>query len=498
MLKKTRQILAIISILMVTLLFLDFTGTVHTWFGWMAKIQFLPAVLALNLGVIVGLVALTLLFGRVYCSVICPLGIMQDAFAWLGKRSKTNRYAYSPAMNILRYTLLVLIIIAIVAGIGSFVALLAPYSAYGRIVQGILSPAWMWVNNLLAGWAETHNSYAFYTVDIWLKGGITLAVAIVTLVALAILAWRNGRTYCNTICPVGSILGILSRYSLFRPVIDTAKCNGCGLCARNCKSACIDSKTHTIDYSRCVTCFDCIGKCHKQAISYSMRRKDPVVALDTNTPGNGKADGSRRQFLTVAATMATAAAIKAEEKTVDGGLAVIADKKRPERKTKIVPPGAQGIKILTNHCTACQLCVSVCPNDVLRPSTDLDSLMQPESSYERGYCRPECTKCSEVCPAGAIIPITKADKSSIQIGHAVWVKENCIPLTDGVKCGNCARHCPVGAIKMVLSDPADKNSLRIPVVNTERCIGCGACENLCPSRPFSAIYVEGHERHRII
>ena len=247
MLKKTRQILAIISILMVTLLFLDFTGTVHTWFGWMAKIQFLPAVLALNLGVIVGLVALTLLFGRVYCSVICPLGIMQDAFAWLGKRSKKNRYAYSPAMNILRYTLLVLMIIAIVAGIGSFVALLAPYSAYGRIVQGILSPAWMWVNNLLAGWAETHNSYAFYTVDIWLKGGITLAVAIVTLVALAILAWRNGRTYCNTICPVGSILGILSRYSLFRPVIDTAKCNGCGLCARNCKSACIDSKTHTID-----------------------------------------------------------------------------------------------------------------------------------------------------------------------------------------------------------------------------------------------------------
>lgn len=498
MLKKTRQILAIISILMVTLLFLDFTGTVHTWFGWMAKIQFLPAVLALNLGVIVGLVALTLLFGRVYCSVICPLGIMQDAFAWLGKRSKKNRYAYSPAMNILRYTLLVLMIIAIVAGIGSFVALLAPYSAYGRIVQSILSPAWMWVNNLLAGWAEAHNSYAFYTVDIWLKGGITLAVAIVTLVALAILAWRNGRTYCNTICPVGSILGILSRYSLFRPVIDTAKCNGCGLCARNCKSACIDSKTHTIDYSRCVTCFDCIGKCHKQAISYSMRRKDPVVALDTNAPSNGKADGSRRQFLTVAATMATAAAIKAEEKTVDGGLAVIADKKRPERKTKIVPPGAQGIKNLTNHCTACQLCVSVCPNDVLRPSTDLDSLMQPESSYERGYCRPECTKCSEVCPAGAIIPITKADKSSIQIGHAVWVKENCIPLTDGVKCGNCARHCPVGAIKMVLSDPADKNSLRIPVVNTERCIGCGACENLCPSRPFSAIYVEGHERHRII
>ena len=146
----------------------------------------------------------------------------------------------------------------------------------------------------------------------------------------------------------------------------------------------------------------------------------------------------------------------------------------------------------------CQLCVSACPNQVLRPSADLRKLMQPEMSYERGYCRPECTKCSEVCPAGAIRPITKADKSSVQIGHAVWVKKNCIPLTDGVQCGNCARHCPTGAIQMVPSIPEDKDSPKIPVINVERCIGCGACENLCPARLFSAIYVEGHERHRII
>lgn len=498
MLKKIRQILAVISILMVTLLFLDFTGTVHAWFGWMAKIQFLPAVLALNVGVIIGLVALTLLFGRVYCSVICPLGIMQDGFALLGKKSKKNRYSYSAPKNILRYSLLVLMVAAIIAGIGSFVALLAPYSAYGRIVQSLLAPVWQWGNNLLAAWAETHDSYAVYTVDIWLKGGVTLAVAVITLIVLAILAWRNGRTYCNTICPVGSVLGLLSSYSLFRPVIDTSKCNSCGLCARNCKSACIDSKTHTIDYSRCVTCFDCIGKCHKHAISYTFRRGE-VAGIPAREEGKtAVSDGSRRQFLSVTALMAAGAAVKAQEKTVDGGLAVIADKQIPERKTKIVPPGAQGIRHLTSHCTACQLCVSVCPNGVLRPSADLESLMQPESSYERGYCRPECTKCSEVCPAGAIINIDKAEKSSIQIGHAVWVKANCIPLTDGVECGNCARHCPAGAISMVASDPAAEGSVKIPVVNTERCIGCGACENLCPSRPFSAIYVEGHERHRTV
>ena len=149
------------------------------------------------------------------------------------------------------------------------------------------------------------------------------------------------------------------------------------------------------------------------------------------------------------------------------------------------------------HCTACQLCVSECPNNVLRPSTNLETLMQPEMSYEDGYCRPECTRCSEVCPAGAIRPITVAEKSSTRIGHAVWIRKNCLPVADGVECGNCARHCPSGAILMVHMDANDDESPKIPVIDTERCIGCGACENLCPARPFSAIYVEGHERHGV-
>lgn len=207
---------------------------------------------------------------------------------------------------------------------------------------------------------------------------------------------------------------------------------------------------------------------------------------------------ARRSFLTGVGFLVGTTAVWAQEKKVDGGLAVILDKKIPDRTTPIVPPGAQGLRNMAAHCTGCQLCVSVCPNGVLRPSTKLATLMQPESSYERGYCRPECTKCSEVCPAGAILKITSADKSAIQIGHAVWVKENCVPLTDGVDCGNCARHCPTGAITMVPSDPEQPDSPKIPMVNVERCVGCGACENLCPARPFSAIYVEGHERHRTI
>jgi formate hydrogenlyase subunit 6/NADH:ubiquinone oxidoreductase subunit I len=311
-------------------------------------------------------------------------------------------------------------------------------------------------------------------------------------VVLAFLSWKNGRTYCNTICPVGTVLGFFSRFSLLKPVIDTDKCNGCGLCARNCKAACIDSKNHAIDYSRCVVCLDCIDKCKQGAIKYVPRKKSTATCETENV------DNGRRAFMTASAIAATASVVKAQEKKLDGGLATIVNKEKPLRETPIVPPGALSAKNFAQHCTACQLCVQVCPNQVLRPSTGLMNMMQPEVSYERGYCRPECTKCSEVCPAGAIRPIDRAEKSSIQVGHAVWVEKNCIVNTDNVSCGNCARHCPTGAIQMVPKDANDPKSLKIPVINTERCIGCGACENLCPSRPFSAIYVEGHEVHKEI
>lgn len=497
MLRKIRVALAAVFFTLITLLFLDFTGTLHSWFGWMAKIQFLPALLALNIAVLVFLVVLTLLFGRIYCSVICPLGVMQDIIAWLGKKRKKNRYSYSPAKQVLRYAVLFAYILIVIAGIGSIAAFFAPYSAFGRIASNLLAPVYAIGNNLLAYFAERAGSYMFYSTDIWIKSLPTFIIAIVTFVVLAFLAWRGGRTYCNTICPVGSVLGFLSKYSWFKPVIDSSKCGGCSLCERNCKSSCINSKECTIDYSRCVACMDCISKCKRGAISYVHVSKDVLDKTVACNDGKSSGNAGRRNFIAATAVLATTA-LRAQEDKVDGGLAVIADKKAPKRLTKIVPPGALSIAYFEQHCTGCQLCVSACPNGVLRPSTGLADMIQPHSSYERGYCRPECTKCSQVCPAGAIRPLDVADKSSVQIGRAVWVKENCIPLTDGKSCGNCARHCPVGAIRMVWSNPQDKNSLKIPVVNTERCIGCGACENLCPARPFSAIYVEGNEVHRTI
>ena len=354
----------------------------------------------------------------------------------------------------------------------------------------------------------------FYSTEVWIKSLPVFAIAVVTFAVIAVLSWKWGRTYCNTICPVGTVLGVLAKYSWFKPVFDKSKCGGCTLCEKNCKAACINTAERSIDYSRCVACGECMEVCKKGAISYRhLSEVEMTVAISvaaqtvtaTKTVRAAKKAADRAKsdaFIAATAVVASSSVLKAQQTKVDGGLATILDKKVPARKTPIVPPGAMSLKNMAQHCTGCQLCVSACPNGVLRPSTALDTLMQPESSYERGYCRPECNRCSEVCPAGAIRPISVEDKSSTQIGHAVWVKENCIIVSEGVSCGNCARHCPVGAIKMVPMPTENKVSnkmlVRIPAIDQERCIGCGACENLCPSRPFSAIYVEGHQVHKTI
>ena len=487
MLRKIRTILAAVFFVLITLLFLDFTGTLHHWLSWMAKIQFLPAVMALNVVVVVVLIALTLVFGRIYCSVICPLGVFQDLLAHL--RRKKNKYSYSKEVKWLRYPVLAVFVLAGVAGIGSLFQLLAPYSAYGRIATMIFQPIWKLGNNLLAMMAERMDSYAFYTIDTWMRSLPVLIIAAVTLVVLFVLAWRGGRTYCNTICPVGTILSFFARFSWLKIRFDEEKCKNCSLCSKNCKAACIDFKTHTVDYSRCVACGNCIDSCKFDALKYSSSMQ---------TKKNVSVDASKRSFLLASALVSTAAMAQKKEKLMDGGLAEIEDKVAPQRQTPLTPPGSLSFQNLSTRCTGCQLCVSECPNQVLRPSGDLMHLMQPTMSYEHGYCRPECTRCSEVCPAGAIKKIDKPEKTSIQIGHAVWIKKNCVVLTDEVECGNCARHCPSGAIKMVPLDHDNEDSPKVPAINEAACIGCGACEYVCPSRPFSAIYVEGHEVHRKI
>ena len=549
MLKKIRVLLAALCFVAITLLFLDFSGTLHHWLGWLAKIQFLPAVLALNLGVVIFFILVTLLLGRTYCSIICPMGVFQDGVAHLSKKGKKGKYSYSKEVKWLRYGVWVLFVAALIAGVNSLVALLAPYSSWGRIVQNLLAPVWKWGNNLLAAIAEKHESYAFYTKEVWLKSLPTFIIALVTLVVVVILAWRNGRTYCNTICPVGTTLSFFSRFAMFRPVIDASKCKNCHACERKCKAACIDiDGGKKIDYSRCVDCFNCLDNCKFGALEYrfawrakagqqasdsdlnrsdaSLRSVPPLASLRSapvpplnmqrvavsspveSLPEATNFSVGRRAFIAgsaIALGGTALSSVKALAQTDteasveiegEGGFADIIPKKAPKRSVSITPFGSESVKQFYQHCTACQLCVSVCPNNVLRPSTDLMHLMQPEMSYERGYCRPECVKCSEVCPAGAILKITPEEKTQWKVGTATVNHWMCLAYTEEVEeCGNCARHCPVGAIHMVKKDPEAARSVRIPSVDENACIGCGACENLCPVRPVSAIIVDGYQVH---
>lgn len=487
MLRKVRLTLGIFVLLAITALLLDISGLLHGWLGWLAKIQLLPALLAMNIGVLAGLLVLTLLLGRIYCSVICPLGLMQDAVShvrgWFWHK-KRGHFAFSHGSKALRLSVFVLTIACWLFGLNIVVSLLAPYSAYARLITHLLQPLYILANNALATAAEHYESYAFYSVDVWLKSLPALIVAALTLIIISVLAWRGGRTYCNNICPVGTLLSLFARHSLLKVRFDEDKCKNCGLCASHCKSSCIDVKNHTVNYSRCVVCGNCLEHCKFDALHYAL----PPKAKDT--------DGSRRAFLTGASSFIALTALAQEQKKIDGGLALIEDKQIPQRQTPILPPGAISTNNLASRCTACQLCISKCPNGVLRPSSDLTHFMQPQMSYERGFCRPECTACSSVCPTGAIRPLTIAEKSSLQIGHAVWIEQNCLCVSEGIDCGNCERHCPTAAIEMVPLDYEDDSSPFVPSVDESRCIGCGKCEYLCPARPFSAIYVEGHTMHK--
>lgn len=484
MLKKLRFMLALVFWVGITLMFLDFSGTLKCFLGWMAKVQFLPAILALNIGAVIFVAALTFLFGRIYCSIICPMGVYQDFVSRIAGKFKKRRFKFTSEKRKTRLIILGVFVVLLLT-VTPLAALIAPYSAYGRMISSLLQPVYLMINNLLAKAAEHYDSYAFYGVEVWLKSGSTLLVAIVTFLVVTIWSWKSGRGYCNTVCPVGTVLGLLSTKSVFKIKIDANKCVNCSLCEKNCKAEAIDFKAHTVDYSRCVSCMNCIEICKKDAISFTKNAAKP----SSNEP----TDSGLRKALSTGALLAVSSVVKAQEKTFDGGFAIIEDKKIPARDCPVKPAGSRSLRNFSSHCTACQLCVSQCPNNVLRPSSNLSTLMQPEMSFELGYCRPECTKCSQVCPTGAIEKITKEEKTSIRAGHAVWIKQNCLPVSDGVKCGNCARHCPSGAITMVKLP--ENPTVEVPAVNSERCLGCGACENLCPARPFSAIYIEGNEVH---
>ena len=448
--------------------------------AWLAKIQLVPALLAGSIGVVLALVVATLLLGRIDCSVVCPLGLLQDALASLrGKR----RYGYRPGKPVLRGVMLAIFMASIALGVPAIYSLLEPYSAFGRSVADLGNPLAVLVNNGLEWLSRGADSVLLMPRPVFGKGVAALCAAVVTLVVVAVLALRGGRTWCNTLCPVGTFLGLFARYALVRPRMDAAKCTHCGQCASRCKASCLDADTATVDASRCVACFNCKDVCKFGALSFTREesaasqkrgRRTLLASLLAGVaglvaPGLARADGD------------------------ESGTPATQYRERREHDVPVLPPGAQGEGHFSARCTGCQLCVAACPNHVLQSRDNGMGLLQPAMQFEHGFCRTNCTVCGEVCPAGAILPVSREEKTAIQVGRASINPELCVVTTDKVPCTACQRACPAGVISLV-----GEGELKRPAVDAETCTGCGACEFHCPARPVAAITVAGNVEHRHI
>jgi ferredoxin-type protein NapF len=500
-LKWVRVVVAVVILCVSLLAFLNFRHVLpHGTSKVLASIQFVPATVAFAVGTGVALttaviLVVTLAAGRIYCSAICPLGILQDVLARMGnvlRRGRSHFLRFAPAWTKWRYSVLALTLLSVpLGGAGLMVAWLDPYSHFGRIVSVLLRPVVFYGNNLLASLAEKWEWSGIYHVNILTAPAAVLAtVGAFFLVLAAMSIWR-GRLYCNTICPVGTLLGLLSKRALLRLRIDPDTCGKCADCVRSCKAQCIDLKSGAVDASRCVSCYNCMTVCSRSA----MRLEPAWFSSDARKSPNSEPpfDPGRRQFLLTAASgalIAGASVLPAmadpHQKEKDGG-------HHGRKRLGITPPLAGKVETFLERCTACQLCVSACMTGVLQPSF-LEygpwHLLKPHMDYRHAFCNYNCTRCTEICPSGALTPLPLPQKRITQIGVAHFRKPHCIVYRDHTDCGACSEHCPTKAVHMVPFE----NGLVIPEVDESLCIGCGACEYACPVKE-KAIIVSGLTEH---
>jgi len=496
-LKKIRIIVALVFFIFTIFIFLDFRKLLpDKLYEAITYLQFIPSLLkfisVLSLSVLgfIIILVLTAFFGRVYCSAICPLGILQDVILWFKKKTKKKfRYKFSGPVDYLRYPFLALPVVAYLAGTVFFISLLDPFSNFGRIFSDFFQPAYFGLNNIGAKILEKINIFFLYPEEISLASWLTYIFPLFFLTLVLWMSLKQGRLYCNTICPVGALLGLLSRISLFRIRINEDRCTKCGQCSFVCKSTCISIKNLSVDFSRCVGCYNCISICPEDAIKYMVPKQRS--AIDT------KADQGRRKVISaivliVIGIFGLRRSLRAQDVPENKYPTEI----EPEKHFTVTPPGSLGIQHFTSTCTACHLCVSACPTQVLQPSLfeyGITGIMQPYMDYETNYCNFECVICSEICPTGAILSLSAEAKKTIQIGQVNLILENCVVYTDQTSCGSCSEHCPTQAVRMV----PYIGELTIPEIKPEICVGCGACEHACPTKPFKAIYVDGHYEHQV-
>lgn len=493
-LKKIRVAISLIFIFFIIALYFDLSFTIQSNFSeYPLYLQFIPSLLSfISIGVVAGtgfliIILLTLLFGRVYCSTICPLGILQDIITYLRKKRGNIYFSLTKPFTKTRYIILAITILLLLFGISIELNLLDPYSNFGRIISNVFRPILILFNNMISSLMESLNLYWVSPMDFKGINLFSLVFSISFLILIFWLSYNYGRLYCNSICPVGTFLGLLSKFSLFKIAIIESNCIECGDCETVCKSSCIESETKYIDSSRCVGCFNCFDVCPSIGISYKPRYHfSKTKEADTNKRNFFKNIGI---FI-----LGSQLVLKAQEKIIE----VYKENTTPViRKSAVSPPGSISIENFTDHCTACHLCVSSCPTQVLQPSFleyGILGIMQPRMDYITGFCNYDCTICMDVCPSGAIQSRTSEAKKLIQLGKAKFIKENCVVYNQKTDCGACAEHCPTKAVRMELDIEINKKA---PVIDEKICVGCGACEYACPTKPYKAIYVEANEIHQI-
>ncbi|MDD3153970.1 MAG: 4Fe-4S binding protein [Victivallaceae bacterium] len=394
----------------------------HVQFG-PALLQCVAASSVGALAIVLGIALFTLLFGRFYCAVLCPFGILQDVIGFLSRRKGQDTRNFRKT----RYAIAGIVTGMLVCGWSGGMLLLDPYSNFGRI-------------------------FASFTVGGW-----------IALIGIILLAVWKGRFYCTTICPVGTLLGILAKHGVFELAI-TGKCVHCGTCKKVCPAGCIDLDNGTIDNEQCVRCMNCVADCPLHGIAFVARKKKQIPT-----------DESRRAFLVGGGMLlAGVAAGMVLAKTTFGKFEELV------RRTGILPPGAGNARKFAAKCTACQLCTANCPAKIIVPAPGGDGPVSLD--LRKGACQYNCNRCSQLCPTGALTPLPLEVKQKTKIAEAQFNAKVCIVFQEGQRCGRCAQACPVHAITL------RKNTAPRPV-DTNRCIGCGACQAVCPATPVKAMTV---------
>lgn len=494
-LKLVRRVSALICLALLTWIFLDPWETLGNRFiESFLSLQIITAITAMAGGSIIAVagilsvIALTFLGGRIYCSALCPLGIFQDGILAIARlfRKKRKRFAHVTHPLALQYTLAGAMLIAALAGNMVLAGLLDPYSLYGRVASSLLQPIFVEFVNTGAGLLSWLGMPLFNVVQ---RHPLSFGMIGFSIAFTGLIGWvtvKRGRWFCTTICPVGGVLGLISKRSVFAIQFDDVDCKGCSLCEKVCKAECINFAERTIDIESCVVCFNCIDVCPKDGLLYRRNKKRTV--LDVQTAATVM--GSRRQALVQIGILAAATA-RAEETPAD----TLERQSKFDTRSPVVPPGGLSKTRYLDRCIGCQLCVSVCPTRVLQPAIaefGWEGLFQPRMDYEKSFCNFECILCTTVCPTNALVPLKQVEKKRTQIGKTIFVKEDCVVVTKKKDCGACAEHCPTKAVMMVKSE-----GLFLPEVRNQYCIGCGACEFACPTEPRKAIYVQANAIHAI-